>query len=135
MNPIISKSIISEPMSFETKILAILSSVVLIMLIIKLIQSGRLREGYSILWFFLVACMVVITVFGDEVFVFANMIGIYYAPALIFSVLIVNLILIAIHYSITLSRHEERLKTLAQEIALMKIKKTSRKKKSSRKKL
>jgi hypothetical protein len=124
----------NEPMSMETKMLAVASSAVLVMLIIKLIQTGKLREGYSILWFVLVACMLFITLFSETVFAFSGLIGIYYAPALIFAVLLVNLILIAIHYSTVLTRHEERLKTLAQEIALMKAKRSSVKKtkKSSR---
>lgn len=121
------QTIPQEPMSNDTKILALTSSIVLVFLIIRLIQSGRLREGYSILWFLLVACILFITIFSEAVFSFSNLIGIYYAPALIFLVLIGNLILISIHYSTVLSKHEERLKTLAQEITLMKAKKTLKK--------
>lgn len=128
-----NQSIPQEPLSADTKMLAIISSAVLVGLIIKLIQSGRLREGYSILWFFLVACMLFITLFSDVVFAFSSLIGIYYAPALIFAVLIVNLVLIAIHYSTVLSKHEEKLKTLAQEITLMKTKLKAKKIKVSHK--
>lgn len=119
----------TEPISSATRLMAIASSISLLLLIVQLIRLGKLREGYSILWFLLAGLVLIFSIFTDLLFGFSKLIGIFYAPATLFLILIANLMLISIHYSMVISKHERKLKTLAQEIALLKMTKPARSRK------
>lgn len=110
------------PVSQRAQGLSILGSLLLILLIIFLVKKGYLKSGYSILWFLIASLIFVMSLFTDILFQFSRLTGIYYAPAAIFTILIAGIILITIHYSTVLSRHERRIKKLAQEISLLKDK-------------
>lgn len=117
------------PVSQRAQLLSIIGSLVLLMIIYFLVKKGYLKSGYSILWFFIAGIIFVLSLFTDVLFSFSRLTGIDYAPAAIFSVLIVGIILIAIHFSVVISRHEKRIKKLAQENALLRSKLDKMKKK------
>ena len=110
------------PVSLRAKGVAIIGSVILLSIIIFLIRKGYLKSGYSILWFFVAGSLLILSLYTDILFWFSNLIGIEYAPAAFFSVMLVGIIAITIHYSTVLSRHERRIKKLSQENAFLKNK-------------
>lgn len=111
-----------EPISQRPQTLAIVGSICLFILIAQLVKKGHLRSGYSVVWFLTVLFILVLSVFNGFKFWFSNLIGIYYAPAAIFSVLIIGIIIISVHYSVVISKHEKEIKMLAEEIAILKLK-------------
>lgn len=118
------------PVSFRAHGLSVLGSLVLLYITILLVRKGYLKSGYSILWFIIAISILILSIFTDALFFFTQLTGIYYAPAAIFSVLIVGIILIAIQFSTVLTKHERRIKRLAQENALLKKSLDKAKKKS-----
>ncbi len=113
---------VQGPVSQRAQGLSIFGSLLLLLLIMFLVKKGYLKSGYSILWFFIASIIFVMSLFTDILIQFSRLTGIYYAPAAIFTILIAGIILITIHYSTILSRHERRIKKLTQEIALLKDK-------------
>jgi len=108
--------------SGRAQILSTLGSLTLFSLIIYLIRKGKLKSGYSILWFLTFGAILGISVSETALFWFSKLIGVYYAPSAVFSILIVGLILVVVHFSVILSGLEQKNKTLTQEITLLKEK-------------
>jgi hypothetical protein len=122
---------LDDSITFRARFLATICSLVLVFLIVTLVRKGRLKEGYSILWLVMSGAILVFAVFSELLFGFSNLIGIFYAPATLFIILIVNLLLIAIHYSVSITDNEQKIKDLAQEVGLLKhqLEKLQKKKK------
>lgn len=89
--------------------------------IARLLRRGQLRAKYSLLWLSIGSVMVVLSVSPEILDKVSDWIGIDYAPATLFLGAIVLLLLIVAHLSWELSRLEDRTRTLAEEIALMKV--------------
>jgi Ca2+/Na+ antiporter len=86
-------------------ILSVLVSAALLLYILEMVRRRRLREEYSILW---LAGGVIILV------------GIYYPPSFLFLIGMLFILLILIHFSITISKLYQMNKKMAQEIAHLK---------------
>jgi len=84
------------------------------------VKKERIKEAYAIIWIFMGLAFLVISIWPGLMGIIANFVGIYYAPALLILILTVMTIFILIQFSIVISRQSERIKTLTQEIALLK---------------
>lgn len=102
------------------QMLAIIGSVVLLLVIINLIRNEKLKEGYSIIWFLVGLAMVTFSALAGLLDVFAKSIGISYSPAALFLILTSGLILLSIHFSVLVSKHDQCYRELTQEYALLK---------------
>ncbi len=87
--------------------------------ILTLVRRRRLRGKYGLLWLAVGVALVPLAVFPDAVDRISEGIGVHYAPTVIMLAAIGLLLLLAMHYSWELSRLEERSRTLAEEIALL----------------
>lgn len=87
--------------------------------ILSLVRRRRLRGKYGLLWISIGVALVPLAVFPSFVDWAAGKIGVGYAPAVIFLAAIGLLMLLAMHYSWELSRLEERSRSLAEELALL----------------
>lgn len=101
---------------------AIIGSIVFIASVLFLISRRKLREEFSILWLVFGSVFLALSIWRKSLDVIASFLGIAYAPAAIFLILIICIISILIHFSIAISGLTERVKTLAQEIGLLKEK-------------
>ncbi|MDO8512116.1 MAG: DUF2304 domain-containing protein [bacterium] len=102
------------------QIIAIIGSLALFFFIIFLIKQGRLKEGYSIVWFIVALTMVVLSIFEGLMDYLAETIGIAYAPAMLLLAMVIGLFLLAIHFSLLFSRYDKKIRALAQEHAILK---------------
>ena len=100
--------------------IAIATSLLLFAGIIYLIRKGRLKEGYSILWFFIALVIVLFSLFTGLLDMLARFTGISYAPAVLFLLLVGGLFLLSLHFSVLATRHDKKLRELAQEHAILK---------------
>ncbi len=108
------------PINIKTQELSIIASLILFFVVFYLVRKKHLKSGYSILWFFISILIFFLSIFIDILYWFSNITGIYYPTSAIFAVLIVGMILISIHYSVVISKHEAQIKILAQENAIIK---------------
>ena len=104
----------------RTTLLAALASIALVLYILEMVRRRKLREEYSILWLFGGLVMLVLVVRRDWLDAAARAVGIFYAPSFLFLVAILFILLILVHFSITVSRLYKMNKQMAQELALVK---------------
>ncbi len=101
------------------KILAIVGSGTVLLLVIELIRRGRLKERYSLLWLFASGVLLILSSSRDILKYISNMMGIYYPPSFLFLLAFLFLLLITLHFSVTISGLSEKNKRLAQDLALL----------------
>ena len=101
------------------QLFAVLTSIFLLFGIIMLIRKGKLKEGYSILWFIIGLGFFLIAVWTDLLRFLSKMIGVDYEPAMLFAALLIGMIVIMIHFTVLLSGIDKKDKTLAQYIGLL----------------
>ncbi|MAF80504.1 hypothetical protein CL628_00660 [bacterium] len=99
---------------------AVASSVVLLGAVIHFIRRGQLKAGYSIIWFVIGLALVVLSLATRLLDSFARLVGINYSPAALVLVLGGGLFILALHYSVMVTKHDRRIRELAQEHALLK---------------
>jgi hypothetical protein len=87
--------------------------------VLHLMRSGRLRAKYAMLWTTVGAGLVVLAAFPGLLDWTAVRLGIYYPPAAFLMAAVAFLFVLTVHFSWELSRLEERTRTLAEEIALL----------------
>ncbi|MCE3228220.1 MAG: hypothetical protein K0S32_2771 [Bacteroidetes bacterium] len=106
---------------FKIQLLSIIGSLLFMFFIFRLIVKGKLREEYSIVWIACTLLLLVFAIWRNGLDIVAKMLGIYYAPALIFLAAIFAIIIFLVHLSVTNSRLQKQIKDLTQEHALMKL--------------
>ena len=109
---------------------SILGSIIFIGLIIMLIRNKRIKEEFAILWLFFGGVFLLLSVWRGSLEVIARVLGIAYAPAAIFLILIIAIISILIHLSLITSRLTDQAKVMIQELGLLKMEMDTMKKKS-----
>jgi hypothetical protein len=100
--------------------LAIGTSVVMLFYILEMVRRRRLQEEYSILWLAGSVVILVLSLKRDWLEGISRVFGVVYPPSLLFVVAIFFILLILIHFSITVSKLYQMNKKMAQEIALLK---------------
>jgi hypothetical protein len=103
-----------------TQYIAIAVSIGLFLYILYLVRKKKIKEEYSLLWLFSSAVFIFFSIWRDGLEYFAKLVGIAYAPAALFLILMLAIFLILIEFSIIISMLSEESKILAQELALLK---------------
>ncbi len=100
-------------------ILAGLAAVVTFVFVFSLLRRGVLREKYAVLWLFFSGTALVFAVFPGLLIWLSDLIGVAQPVNLLFFMSVVLLVLVSVQLSYELSRHEARIRRLAEEIALL----------------
>lgn len=106
----------------SVQIIGIIFGLGLIVLVFLLARWERIKEKYSIVWFFIGIFILVISLFKGLLEKISNLIGIYYAPSALFAILISCAYLLLLNVSISISTLKKQNKRLTQELGLMKMK-------------
>lgn len=106
-------------MSHRIEIIAIAVSVLIAAAIFELIRKGKLQERYSLLWFGATVILIVLSLWRELLERIAGMLGVFYAPSALFLIAAFFGMLLALHFTIVVSRLSEQNKKLAQEIGLL----------------
>jgi hypothetical protein len=120
-------------MPIRQKIFAILISIGLLIFIVELVRRRKLREEYSWLWLLTGFIILILASWYDLLNYIATFIGAALPTSVLFFFSLVFLFLIAVQFSIRISKLTDQIKNLAQEIALLKarIEKVEEEKKKS----
>jgi hypothetical protein len=100
---------------------AIVGSFILIVFILLLIRNKKIKEKFSLLWLFFGIIFLFLSIWRDSLEIIARMLGVAYAPAALFLILIIAILSILIHFSITITKLEDYITNLVQEIGLLKM--------------
>jgi len=101
-------------------VIAVLASATLLLYILEMVRRRKLREEYSILWLAGGVIMLILSVKRDWLEWVSDAVGIYYPPSFLFLISMFFILLILIHFSITISKLYQMNKRIAQELALLK---------------
>jgi hypothetical protein len=108
--------------SYRIQIIAIVVSLLFLIYVSKLIIKGKLREEYAIFWFSSTILLIVFSLWRQGLDFFAQLLGVYLAPNLVFTVAIFAILIYLLHLSIVVSKLHDKNKVLSQELALLKEK-------------
>ena len=106
-------------MSTRAHIMLAILVAMTILVIIRLVRRRHLKAKYSLLWLTLGGFMVVIAAVPGLLDWTAARLGIYYQPTLLILLGLALLLLIVMHFSYELSRMVNRVRTLAEEAAIL----------------
>ena len=96
------------------------ASLALVLFVLELIRSRRLRERYALLWLATGLVLAALSAWRDGLNTMAGWVGIRsYPPAVLFAVGILFIIAVLLHYSTVISRLSDQNIVLAQRLALL----------------
>lgn len=87
--------------------------------IVRLVRRRQLRAKYSLLWLSIGVVLVVLAAWPALLDRASAALGIAYPPAAFLLVAVAFLLVLVVHFSWELSRVEDRLRALAEELALL----------------
>lgn len=106
-------------MTDRVQVIALGSSVLLLLLVLELVRRRRLSEEYSALWIVLAASLIAISLRRDVLDSAAKWLGVYYPPAVLVLMLVAIISVAALSFSVILSRHQRQIDRLIEENAIM----------------
>ena len=100
-------------------VLGAVASIVTFVFVFWLMRRGVLREKYAVLWLLFSGGALFFSVVPGALRAVSDALGVETPSNLLFFVTIVLLILVSVQLSYELSRHEARIRRLAEEVALL----------------
>jgi hypothetical protein len=101
--------------------LGIVGSLFTLTLLFELMRRHRLREKYAVLWALVAVMALLVTLFPGILFFAADVLGVSVPANLLFFVASMGLLGVSIHHSYEMGRLEDRTRTLAEEIGLLRM--------------
>jgi cell division protein FtsW (lipid II flippase) len=104
----------------KVSIAASIASVILLLIVLELIRSRRLRERYALLWLLTGVVLLVLSVWRGGLNTSAGWVGVEtYPPAILFAVAALFILAVLLHYSTVISKLSDQNSILAQRLALL----------------
>ncbi|AJT41419.1 DUF2304 domain-containing protein [Psychromicrobium lacuslunae] len=94
-------------------------SIAMIIAILWLLRTGKLREKYAVLWIIVGVVMTVLGLFPSLLEWSARLLGVVVPANLLFALSIVLLLGVSLHVSRELTILEDETRTLAEEVAIL----------------
>ncbi len=107
------------PIPIEQRVTAIIFSLTLLLVIVQLIRKHRLREEYSLVWLAASLSILILSVFGGLTNLLASLFAVSYAPTLILVSGLLFALAVLLSQSVALSTQSNRVRDLAQNVALL----------------
>ena len=96
------------------------ASILLILVVLELIRSRRLRERYALLWLATGLVLLVLSAWRGGLDTIAGWLGVTgYPPAVLFAVATLFILAVLLHYSTVISKLADQSTILAQRVALL----------------
>ena len=104
----------------KVSIVGAIASFLLVLVVLELIRSHRLRERYALLWLVTGIVLTILSAWRDGLNTIAGWFGVRsYPPAVLFAVGILFILVVLLHYSTVISRLSDQNVLLAQRLALL----------------
>jgi hypothetical protein len=108
-----------SPTLLQQRIELIILVVVICGLIFELVRRKRLMERYAILWLMAGGTLLVLTLWKGLLTTLSHAAGISYLPSALFAVAFLFVLVMLVHFSMTVSRLSDQNTVLAQRLALL----------------
>ena len=103
----------------KIQIISILFSFCFLGFIFEIIRRKMLKEAYALIWVIMGLSFLVLSCWQKGLDWISSLCGIVYPPAFLFLVMLTAVIMILIQYSVVLSRQTDKIRAMAQDIALL----------------
>ena len=118
MSALLAAASDAHALTSTSRLLAVLMAGAFIVVVLELIRRHKLQERYTVLWLAAGALMLTVGVFPELLNVPNRLLGIR-TPAFALMVLaFLSLLCLVLHLTVAVSRHNEQLTRLAQELAI-----------------
>src|SRR3954453_22314101 len=105
-------------MDTRIQIVAILSTLVLLLVVLELVRRRRLLERYALVWLRRTLVLLGLGILPGLLGKIARAIGVIYPPNALFVIAFGFVLLLLLHFSTAVSRLTDQTKVLAQRLAL-----------------
>jgi hypothetical protein len=102
-------------------VLGIAGSLIVLVALFEMLRRHRLREKYAIVWFVIAVGVLVVALFPVVLQRATSALGLQVPANLLFFVASLVLLILTLQHSYELGRVEERTRTLAEEVALLRL--------------
>jgi hypothetical protein len=106
-------------LSGQAHVLVIVATVIIALFIFRLVRARQLRSKYALLWLVIGVLLLPLAVVPGVLNTVSEWLGVLYSPTIFLLLAVGFLFLVVVHYSWELSRLENRTRTLAEELALL----------------
>lgn len=106
-------------MNARTQVLVVMVAIIALLYIMQLIRKKKMELKYALLWIVLLICILIMGIFPQLINVLANFFGVQTPVNILFFVGFCFSLLIIFSLSTALSRNSEKIKKIAQELALL----------------
>lgn len=103
------------------EVLGTLGALTILLTLFEMLRRHRLREKYAVIWFVLAVGALVVAVAPSVLNAVSRALGLQVPSNLVFFVASLVLLGLTLQHSYELGRTEERVRTLAEEVALMRL--------------
>lgn len=102
-------------------VLGLVGSLVTLAVVLDMLRRQRLREKYAVLWVAVALGVLVVAIFPGVLYGAAELVGVEVPAHLLFFATALLLLVVSVQHSYELGRLEERSRTLAEEVALLRL--------------
>jgi Uncharacterized conserved protein (DUF2304) len=114
--------IVAGQTPLKVTLAAVVASVLLLLVVIELIRSRRLRERYALLWLLTGFVLLALSAWRGGLNTIAGWFGVQtYPPAVLFAVALLFVLAVLLHYSTVISKLSDQNVVLAQRVALLEL--------------
>lgn len=106
-------------MSIKLQIILFIGSCFVMYFMFRLIKKETLQLKYSLLWIFIVAILILMSIFPNILYIISDLLGILVPSNTLFLLGMLFELMIVFSLTVALSKSSERVKALSQEIALL----------------
>ena len=106
-------------LSGQAHALIIVATIVIALFIFRLVRARQLRSKYALLWLVIGLLLLPLAAVPGVLNTVSGWFGVLYSPTIFLLFAVGFLFLVVVHYSWELSRLENRTRTLAEELALL----------------
>lgn len=108
-------------MDIKQKLLSIILSLILMGFILVLVKKRKLREEYSLLWLITGITIFCFAASEQLIYFIAHLVKAISPVSVIYLLGIMFLMILCLHFSVTISSLKTKLKELTQQIALLEV--------------
>jgi hypothetical protein len=102
-------------------LLGLAGSVIVLVSLFEMLRRHRLREKYAVIWFIIAICAFIVALFPVLLERATAVLGLQVPANLLFFTASLVLLMLTLQHSYELGRMEERTRTLAEEVALLRL--------------
>ena len=105
----------------STVVLGLVGSTITLVLLLEMLRRRKLREKYAVFWAVVAVGTVVVALFPNLLAWAAQLVGVAVPSNLLFFVASMVLLVVSVQHSSELGQLEERSRTLAEEVGLLRM--------------